>query len=749
MRKLMWFTLGFGIAAFAGSYALERQWYFLAAGACALLLAGCLALMLRYPKVRIGAMLLAGCVLGFCHQAAFDAFYLSTARAADEARLTLTITATNYAYETDYGAAVEGRIELSGISYKVRAYLPEDTALSPGDVVHGSFLLRCTLPGGARQSSYYRADGLFLIAYPKGELTVYPAEKLPWYGYPAYIRLNVTALLDDLFPADTAAFARALLLGDTSGIDYETDTELKLSGIRHVVAVSGLHVTILFSMVYALSGKKRIITALIGLPVLFVFAAVAGFSPSIVRACIMHALMVLAMLFDREYDPPTALSFAVLTMLVVNPWTFANVGFQLSVGCMAGILLFSDRIKNWLLQKKRLGRFKGKRRKIAGWFASSVSMSLSAVMLTTPLCAYYFGTVSLVGALTNLLTLWVISYIFYGIMLACAAALLFWPLGSGIAWLISWAIRFVLGVAGILADLPLAAVYTQSVYIVMWLILCYVLLAAYLCMKRKRPLSLGCCATIGLCIALAASWLEPLTDDCRVTVLDVGQGQCILLQSEGKNFLVDCGGDSDTAAADNAAGLLLSQGVERLDGLIITHYDRDHAAGAGYLLTRVDADFLYLPDCLDEDGTAESLISYAGGQIIMVREDMTVTFGGAKITLIPSESGRTNNESGLCILFQTEKCDILITGDRSASGERELIEQMQLPELEVLIVGHHGSKYSTCRELLIKTSPEIAIISVGADNSYGHPTDEVLERLRFFGCVIYRTDLNGTVIYRG
>ena len=100
-------------------------------------------------------------------------------------------------------------------------------------------------------------------------------------------------------------------------------------------------------------------------------------------------------------------------------------------------------------------------------------------------------------------------------------------------------------------------------------------------------------------------------------------------------------------------------------------------------------------------------------------------------------------------MTQTEKCDILITGDRSAKGERELIEHMTLPELEVLIVGHHGSKSSTCRELLIKTSPEIAIISVGEDNSYGHPADEVLQRLKQYGCIIYRTDLDGTIIYRG
>jgi competence protein ComEC len=277
----------------------------------------------------------------------------------------------------------------------------------------------------------------------------------------------------------------------------------------------------------------------------------------------------------------------------------------------------------------------------------------------------------------------------------------------------------------------------------------YILLAVFLFAKRKYPVYFTCFVAIGLCAALAASWTEPLQDECRVTVMDVGQGQCILVQSEGKNYLVDCGSYSDSYAADQAAGLLLSQGIARLDGVILTHFDIDHAGGVSYLLTRVTADKLFLPNCLDEDSTSESLYSYTGGAVETISIDTVLSFGETKITMIPSENAVSNNESGLCILFQTKNCDILITGDRSAAGERELIKHMALPDLELLIVGHHGSKTSTCRELLIITKPDVAIISVGADNSYGHPTQEVLDRLTYYGCRIYRTDLDGTVIFRG
>ena len=745
MRKLMWFTLGFAVATAVGSYVLALKWYFLAAGICSILLGISLLLMLRIKVMRVAVVVFFAAIIGFCFQIGFDIFYLSTARSADEMQLSMSICASNYSYETDYGNAVIGRVKLNGKSYQVLTYLPEDIQLKPDDSVSGSFTLRSTLPGTSKESRYDRGEGIFLKAYPDGELTKQTADQVTIGAWPAYLRHYITDMVDYLFPGDTESFVRALLLGDTDKIDYATDTDLKMSGIRHIVAVSGLHVSILFSLVAAFVGKRKWLSVLLGIPVLFLFAAITGFSPSIVRACIMHGLMLIAMLFDREYDAPTALSFAVLVMLCCNPWSLTNAGFQLSVGCIAGIALCSGKIQAWLLDKKRLGRFKGKWK---GRLSSRISISIGATILTMPLCAHYFGMVSLVSMVTNLLTLWVVGIIFYGILLSCLVALIHAPLGCAIGWLISWPIRYVLWIADAIAKIPFAVVYTNSGYIVAWLILCYVLLAIFLLMKQKRPLILGCCAALSLCMALLVTWTEPLRDECRVTVLDVGQGQCILLQSEGKNFLVDCGGSVDTHAADEAAALLQGQGITSLDGMIITHYDYDHAAGAVHLLTRVGTQRLYLPNCADQDGTAEVLQSYKGGQVQIVSEDLLITFGNVKITLVPSTNRLNDNESGMCVLFQTENCDILITGDRSAAGERELLEHMKLPELEVLIVGHHGSKYSTSRELLLMTKPQYAFISVG-DNHYGHPTEEVLERLRAFGCTVYRTDQNSTIVYRG
>lgn len=659
----------------------------------------------------------------------------------------MTITATDYSEITDYGTAVEGVAKLNGKYYRVRTYLPEGTELKPGDCITGNFTLQATLPRCSSESTYYMADGIFMTARIRMAPTVETANNLPWFGYPAYVRQWVKTTLNECVPGDAAGFAVALLIGDKDGLDYQTDRAFKVSGISHIIAVSGLHVTILFSFIYLMTGRKKLPAMILGIPVLFFFAAVAGFSPSITRACIMHCLMSIALLLNKEYDPPTALAFAVLVMLGANPWTVTSVSFQLSVSCMAGIFLFAEPVRNWLMDKKRLGRWKGKRRKIAGGFASSVGMSVGATILVTPLCAYYFGMVSLVGILTNLLTLWLITFIFYAVMAVCICAILWAPLAKTVGWVVAWPIRYVLGTAKIIASFPLAAVYMNSPYIVLWLIFAYILLGIHLLSRKKRVLELCCCAVLGLCLSIMVSWVEPQTDECRLTVLDVGQGQCILLQSQNKTFVVDCGGDSDTAAADTAVNELMSMGIFEIDGLILTHFDRDHAAGAQYLLSRIPAEMVYLPNCLDTDGTTATFS--ADLSKYQVTEETTIAFGGSTITLYPSLNQLSDNESGLCILFQTENCDILITGDRNAEAELELMGQTDLPQLDVLIVGHHGSKYSTCQELLDKTQPKVAIISVGADNTYGHPTQEVLERLENIGCVIYRTDLNGKIVYRG
>lgn len=741
MRKLMWFTLGFSAACALCAYVLPRE----------LLLR--LALCIAVPMVAAGilgrkwtlfcriAMALLGCAMGLIWFSQYYGLYLDTAVAMDALTREVTIRVTDYSYETAYGTGVDGRMTLDGKVYQVRAYLDDKQTLEPGDVVQGQFRFRVTTPDGEKAATYHQGKGIFLLAYQTGKTTV-SRSAATWRDLPAKLRWEIKGILQACFPADTFPFAKALLLGDTTDLGYETDTDLKISGIRHVAAVSGLHVSILFALLGAVTFRKRYLTALLGIPALLLFAALAGFTPSVIRACIMSGLMLLAALFNKEYDGGTALSFAALAMLAANPLVITSVSFQLSAGSVAGIYLFGSGIRKQLLNL--FGETKGKKGKafFASWFAGSVSITLSAMTLTTPLCAWYFGAVSLVGVVTNLLALWVISFVFYGLMAVCLTYLV-WPAGAALlAGVISLPIRYVLFVARMLANIPLAAVYTRSSYITAWLVFVYILLLLFLMGRKRKPVILGCCAVIGLCFALLASWAEPMLDSARLTVLDVGQGQCLLLQSGGRTYMIDCGGDSNTATADIAAQTLLSQGVARLDGLILTHCDRDHAGAVENLLTRVDTDLLILP------AVETSLGACTGGEVVYASRDLILTYGDTSITVYAPTFPGDSNENSLCVLFETEKCAILITGDRSGFGERMLLRNAAVSDVDVLIAGHHGAKNSTCEELLKAVRPEIVCISVGADNPYGHPAQELLQRLDAFGCTVYRTDENGDILIR-
>jgi len=743
MRVLMWFTIGFAAACAIGTYLGT----FPLLGLIALLSAAVL-FFLKWRPAKIAAVAALGLAIGSVWTWGFHTLYLQPAQECDGKTLITSAVVADYSYETDYGVAADGKVSLGGKEFSIRLYLNSKEPLKPGDSINGEIRFRLTTNGSLQGQTYHQGDGIFLLGYVQEEAQIIHADEVPLRFFPAQLRQNIKNTLCETFPEDTLAFANALFLGDDSLLSYETDTDFKLSGIRHIIAVSGLHVSILMAVVFILCGRNRYLSVLIGIPLLVLFAAVVGFTPSVMRACIMQALMLAGMFLNKEYDPPTALAFSALTMLCVNPNTIVSVSFQLSSGCIIGIFLLFERVNQYFLRVLRVPKGKGIRARLTRWFSASVSITICTFVTTTPLSALYFGTISIVGALTNLLTLWVVSFMFYGIIIVILTGLIWLPLAKAIAWIISFPMRYVILVAKILANIPVSAVYTTSIYMIIWLVFCYCAVGVFFAFKKKHPAILISCVTVGLVFAIAASWLEPKLDRYRVTVFDVGQGQSILVQYQGKNYLVDCGGDSDRVAADTVSHHLLSEGITRLDGILVTHYDKDHAGGLPNLLTSISADTLYLPDVEDETGT-KSVLSQTQSHVVWISEVKSVSYSDMQFTMIPGEHVSRDNERSMCILFQIENYDILITGDRSAVGEKALLQAVELPKVDVLVIGHHGSGTATSLELLQAVQPDVAVISVSQDNYYGHPSGEVLYRLRLFECSIWRTDRDGTIVFRG
>lgn len=746
MRKLMWFAIGFAAACGIGAYLDPGNWLLPLALAGLFGLVGMWYLMQWKNEFRVGCAIFLGLTVGFAWFLGFDQLYLSRARELDGQQVPLEIRMTDYSWENEYGTSCDGKIKIDGRTYQIRVYLSKSEPLVPGDRVLGNFRIKTTT--GGEETTFHRGEGIFLLGYQKGSVEYRLSDYLESRDLPTYWRFSLINLMDRIFPADTAPFAKALLLGDDTDLDYETETDLKVSGLRHVVAVSGLHITVLFSLIFYTTGRKRYISTLAVVPVLLLFAAVVGFTPSVTRACVMQCLVMIGLSIRRNYDPPTSLAFAALLMLAINPMIITSVSFQMSMCCSAGIFCFARPIKHWLMDRERLGRFGTYtlKARFAYALASSVSISLATTLMTTPLAALYFGTVSLVSLFSNLLTLWMVSIVFFGLMLTCGIGLIWAAGGKALAWLFSWGIRYVLGVAKLVEGFRFSAVFTANPSVTVWILVAYLLLLIRYLLKMQKKLVIGCCILIALCASYLVAWMEPLRGECRMTVLDVGQGQCILLQSDGKTFMVDCGGSHDEAAADLAAETLLSQGIGRLDGMILTHYDRDHVGGVELFLTRIPTSTVFLPDTEDVDKVKDGILDRILEEKILVSKDMQITYGPAMITIFAPMEGKTGNESSMCVLFQRENYDILITGDNTMEGELHLLEHTALPDLEVLIVGHHGSRYSTAPELLAATTPEIAVISVDENNVYGHPTQEVLDRLTDAGCIIRRTDLDGTVV---
>jgi competence protein ComEC len=724
-----------------------------------LLLAAGISFFFSVPAALRVRLLACGAILGLLWSYAYEQMRIKPLRAFVGEAVQIRAVLSEKPTQTDYGCRVIAQMGAG----KILLYLDAPPAqLSIGDVVTLSAQVRATDDNAVASNLYYQSRGISLIGFQKGQLQVERATAPSVWTAPKRALHALQEGITAIFPEDTMPFAYALLTGDTENISYTLGEQMSVTGISHVVAVSGMHVSLLVGVIMLLCGAKRRLGALISIPVMLFFAAMVGFSPSVTRALVMQSVLLLAPLLRRENDSYTSLSFALFLILIGNPWAIGSLSLQLSFAAVAGILLLSPKLRLWMLDISwvsalcRKSRIAGKPLRAA---TAILATTFGALTFTAPLLAYYFGLVSVVAPLTNLLALGAVSLCFPLTGLAALAGFVWLPLGKGIAAAVSILIRYVLWVIDWTSALPYAAVYTQNPYILAWLVTLYLLIAAFLLQRKRRehkpqlltqrkPRGRGatpliCC--IVLCF-LCANLFSAFAGGSSVTMLDVRQGQCIYIRSGGTNVMVDCGGDRASEDGETAARFLLSQGVERLDTLILTHYDTDHVGGLAQLLSRIRVGALLAPNITDDSGNrawVEEAAKQSGTPLYFIEADTAVSFDGGTISLF-APRGMQQDNNGLAVLLSFGDYDMLITGDMGATAERRLLDTHALADVEVLVAGHHGSKYSTCEELLEALLPEIVLISVG-ENSYGHPTQEVLTRVEAVGATVYRTDLCGDI----
>ena len=485
------------------------------------------------------------------------------------------------------------------------------------------------------------------------------------------------------------------------------------------------------------------------------FSAIAGSTPSVSRAAVMIFLLQLAPLLRRERDDVTALGFALMLLLIWNPYSAAHVGLQLSFASVAGIFLLAGPMQDKIFEKfgllkKETSRLRHLLRKLGCAVISVICTTLGAMAATMPLTAIHFGSLSLIAPVSNLMTLWAVTVVFAAGMGIGVLGFIAPELAGVLAVPVSMLARYVQGCSDYFSGLTFAALSLDSTYYRLWLGFVYLLAIAAIFCRRRRVVIPVCCAVVSLCTAMLLTNQQFLAGGMNVTALDVGQGQSILLRCADQLILVDCGGDAPDNAGDIAADHIQSRGRSRLDALVLTHYHDDHANGAIQLLNRVKVEHLFLPDVEPENPLRQELLALAQQQSIavtLIRSDTVLDMGeDTQLTLYPPLNPSKNaNEQGLSLLARREDFRVLITGDMNAQTERMLLRYADLPDTDLLIAGHHGSDNSTSQDLLDSTTPEICIISVGEHNRYGHPGDETLKRLTDLGAKIYRTDRDGTI----
>lgn len=750
MRKLATACGAFSLAAFLAHYALPASWLFPLA--LCLALPGIALILLRRRWLLPVILALCGLAAGFYAYGMHRMLTLDRARALDgqdlpiEAQV-LAVPEQGSGYvRAEVLAVTEGGVRLRGIYYDHSGLL---AGAAPGDTL----VVECRIyAADTRYGERYDNDlarGVYLTLNARGTPELRQGRRSSLQGLASRVHAALAERIKAVFPADTAAFFRALLLGDKTDLYEDEGMSFSLSraGLMHMVAVSGMHVVYLVGMLRQVFGNKRR-TAALAILLVWAFVLLTGGSPSAVRAAVMQTVVLLAPILGRENDPPTSLLFALALILLGNPFAAGSVSLQLSFSAMAGILLLSEPLSKRLLERlpKRLP-FRLRR-----YLASNIANSIGVLVLSTPLIGYYFGYVSVLSPLTNLLCLWAVPICFCGGYLCCLFSLLSLPLARLAAGLLSWLGRWILWVAGRCSALGFSTLYLCLKANILWVLLVYVLFAIAFILWRGGwmrwvfPTGL---AILSLFVLLTVTRLYYSGLPGMMTAVDVGQGQSLVVFSGARTVVVDCGNvNSRDDAGDLTGAYLLSRGRERVDCLVLTHLHTDHADGVLRLLEYLPVEEIVLgPDMDDPNGLLPAIEAEAlrrGTRLRILHRDQTLHYDALTLQLfIPPETGDIN-ERCLWARIGVDGYELLVTGDSDQRTERALLQAQALGGTEVLIVGHHGSKFASSDELLSALGADTAVISCGY-NTYGHPTQETLARLAEHGYTVYRTDRDGTV----
>ncbi len=593
-----------------------------------------------------------------------------------------------------------------------------------------------TNPGQFDTALYFRRQGIDAFAKAR-KITVLNSHIDTFKNKLYLLRKREKRLLLALSPEQGGVLS-AMLLGDKTILDEETKEKYRIAGMIHLISISGTHLSLLgmciVSLLTHLSIDRRI-SVLTAACILVVYGIFTGSAVSTIRAVIMFSVYAGAILLGRTYDLLSGTALAAILLLLGNPGYLFAEGFLLSFGAVVGIGVISPCLKE-----------------VPPLFR--ISMSVFLIQFPILISTYY--EISVLSMLMNLIVIPMLPFIlgsgFIGMLIgnigmtAAKYAMLpaVWMLkGYDLLCDVSVAFPFSTWITGCPTKLQVLLYFA---IVILWVYLCK--------QKRKAVLRWGILA-IG-CVVL----LFRVPCGFRFTVLDVGQGDCLLLDTPaGHHYMIDGGSSSvDQVGKYRIAPCLKYRNIHTLEGIFITHGDEDHVNGILELLEEkregmlaIKIKKLFLPHWMkkNDDKEIAQKARQAGIEVVYLQKGNRMIDGKTTIQVLHPDGadyGEDENNGSLTMKVTCPGMSLLLTGDLGEEGERKLLEDDIA--CQILKVGHHGSKGSTGETLLEKVSPELALISCGKNNRYGHPHDETLERLEAVRCEVRRTDTEGAIILK-
>jgi competence protein ComEC len=660
----------------------------------------------------------------------------------------------------------------------VAANLPAWPEVSAGAEVEVDGRLRPPPDGG--YGEYLRRTGATGTLEARSLSLVEPAPGATLQG----LRDAAGDALERALPEPEAGLAAGILIGLRERVDRELATDFTTAGVSHIVAISGWNIAIVAALVGAvLRGRNRRAVSLAVAATVAAYVLAAGASPSVVRAAVMAGVVLLARESGRAGRAPAALAWAAVILLVVEPRMIEDAGFRLSVLATAGLVAWASSLGGWI--DARTGR------RLPGWVVEGLGVSLAAQVATLPDVLATFGRLSLVAPAVNLAVVPLVPIAMAAGVLALIGGTLA-MLGAPdavavVAGLPAWLVLHVIvGAVGVGASIPLASLAIPAEAAVPAGLTAVGLIAVGLhAIRRRRArrappgpggggshqgrpgrgaqhgtaprrIRVAIAVPTALVLALGSLVMVDAADRVtRLTVLDVGQGDAILLETAGgARLLVDGGPDPGRLLVQLDARIPAWD--RRIDIVLLTHPHEDHVAGLVRVLDRYRVGRVLETGMRGpgpgwaawaerlRDGPPRGTLA-AGASLRLGEVRLSVLWPApGSVPLDPPDSGKAINNASVVLLGEAHGRRFLLTADAEEDIDPELLAH-GLPRIDVLKVSHHGGATATTARLLETTRPRIAVVSAGRGNTYGHPAPSTLRRLRDVGARVLRTDLDGTV----